>query len=64
MIFALADINLYTPIYNLPTAYKHYKTHIYLRSAVKDSYGTYCNLPTAAHPTLTEQTTLRQLRNP
>jgi hypothetical protein len=47
MIYATADMNFYTPAYNLSTAYKHYENHINLCSTIKDTLETLCNLSTA-----------------
>ncbi len=46
MICAPADINLYTPVNNLSTAYKHCKTHTNLCSTIRDTLETHYNLST------------------
>ncbi|WP_188128329.1 hypothetical protein [Propionispora hippei] len=46
MIFATARTSNYVPVRNLSTTYKHYTAGQDLCPTTKDTWETYCNLPT------------------
>ena len=50
MIYATANTDHYIPIRKLSPTHKHYTTDTDLCSTTKDTYETYCNLPTAIDP--------------